>query len=215
MKFPELSCECFTRQLASAAPVPGGGGASALAGALGVALGGMVGSLTAGKKKYAAVQEDIIALQARASTLQADFLALVDKDAQAFEPLSRAYGLPTDTPEQQAEKTRVMEIALRTACGAPLEMMEKCCQAIQLHAEFAQKGAAIAISDVGVGAALCRAALAGAALNVFINTKTMGDATWAEDANRRANAMLDTYIPMADEIYRSVAKRLKTNKTVL
>ena len=151
MAFTQLSCEKFVEELASKAPVPGGGGASALVGAVGAALGNMVGSLTVGKKKYADVQEDILALKARTDKLQAEFLALVERDAEVFEPLSRAYGLPKDTPEQQAEKTRVMEAALKEACAVPLHIMEKCGEAIELHREFAAKGTALAISDVGVG----------------------------------------------------------------
>ena len=202
-----MSCEEFVVQLASKAPVPGGGGASALVAAVGAALGNMVGSLTVGKKKYADVQEDILALKAETDKLQAELLALVERDAEVFEPLSRAYGLPKDTPEEQAEKTRVMEAALKEACAVPLAVMEKCGEAIELHREFAAKGTLLAISDVGVGVAFCKAALQGASLNVFINTKAMQDRTHAEEANRRANALLAEYLPLADAIYADVAAR--------
>ena len=94
MAMYKKTCEEFVEVLASNAPVPGGGGASALVGAIGMALGNMVGSLTVGKKKYADVQEDIIALKAKADALQKEFLTLIDRDAEMFEPLSRAYGLP-------------------------------------------------------------------------------------------------------------------------
>lgn len=107
----------------------GGGGASALVGAIGTALGNMVGSLTLGKKKYADVQDDIIALKAKADALQAELLGLVQKDAEMFEPLSKAYGLPKETEEEKAEKARVMEAALKDACSVPVEIMEKICEA--------------------------------------------------------------------------------------
>ncbi len=207
MVFTQLSCEKFVEELASKAPVPGGGGASALVGAVGAALGNMVGSLTVGKKKYADVQEDILALKAKTDKLQAEFLALVERDAEVFEPLSRAYGLPKDTPEQQAEKTRVMEAALKEACAVPLRIMEKCGEAIELHREFAAKGTALAISDVGVGVIFCKAAMQGASLNVFINTKYMQDRDHAAAANRRANGLLDKYLSLADAIYADVAGR--------
>ena len=207
MVFTQLSCARFIEELASKAPIPGGGGASALVGAVGAALGNMVGSLTVGKKKYADVQEDILTLKARTDKLQAEFLALVERDAEVFEPLSRAYGLPKDTPEQQAEKERVMEAALKEACAVPLQIMEKCGEAIELHREFAAKGTALAISDVGVGVALCKAALQGASLNVFINTKAMTDRAEAERANARAEELLDKYTDLADEIYSAVAAR--------
>ncbi len=207
--FTKKSCEEFVRVLASKEPVPGGGGASALAGGLGIGLGNMVGSLTVGKKKYADVQEDILALKAKADALQDGLLALVAKDAEVFEPLSRAYGLPKDTPEQQAEKDRVMEKALRECCDVPLAIMEQCCKAIELHGDFAEKGTAIAISDVGCGVAMCKAALLAASLNVFINTKSMKDRPYAEEVEKRADAMLAKYTVLADKIYSGVLGRFR------
>ena len=209
MEFTKGSCEAFVEVLASKAPVPGGGGASSLVGAIGTALGNMVGSLTLGKKKYADVQDDIIALKAKADALQMELLDLVQKDAEMFEPLSKAYGLPKETEEQKAEKARIMEAALKDACSVPLLIMEKCCEAIELHKEFAAKGSALAISDVGVGVACCRAALLGASLNVFINTKSMADRAYAEEINQKANAMLTAYTARADAIYQSVLERLQ------
>ncbi len=207
MEFTKGSCEAFVEVLASKAPVPGGGGASSLVGAIGTALGNMVGSLTLGKKKYADVQEDIVALKAQADALQAKLLELVQKDAAMFEPLSKAYGLPRETEEQREEKARIMEEALKGACSVPLEIMERCCEAIELHRAFAAKGSALAISDVGVGVACCKAALQGASLNVFINTKSMTDRAYAEQINQKAEEMLDKYVPLADEIFADVRRR--------
>jgi formiminotetrahydrofolate cyclodeaminase len=208
MEFIKQSCEGFIAALASKEPVPGGGGASALVGAVGVALGNMVGNLTIGKKKYAGVQDAVTALNEKACALRRDFLALTGRDAEVFEPLSRAYGLPQETETEKAEKGRVMEAALKQACSVPLEIMEKCGEAINLHKEFAGKGTSIAISDVGVGVAFCKAALLGASLNVFINTKAMGDRVYAEKINSRARELLDIYTRLADDIYNSVAARL-------
>lgn len=207
MEFSKLSCEEFIDILASKEPVPGGGGASALVGGIGMALGNMVGSLTLGKKKYADVQDDIIRMKAKADQLQKDFIQLIAKDAVAFEPLSKAYGLPKDTEEQRAEKERIMEEALDVACGVPMEIMEKCCEAIELHKEFAAKGTAIAISDVGVGVICCRSALLGASLNVFINTKSMKNREHAEALNKKAEDMIAKYTAMADEIFADVRGR--------
>ena len=99
MGFSTVPCNEFVEVLASKAPVPGGGGASALVGAIGTALGNMVGSLTVGKKKYADVEEEMYALKAKCDTLQKELLALVEKDAEVFEPLSKAYGMPRNTEE--------------------------------------------------------------------------------------------------------------------
>lgn len=105
-RFTDYSCKDFITVLSGKAPVPGGGGASALAGAIGIALGNMVGSLTVGKKTYAAVEEDIIQCKKKADDITARLLDLVEKDAEAFEPLSAAYGMPKSTPEEIAKKGR-------------------------------------------------------------------------------------------------------------
>lgn len=157
MGFSTSRCDEFVEVLASKAPVPGGGGASALVGAVGTALGNMVGSLTVGKKKYADVEEEMYALKEKATALQNDFLRLIERDAEVFEPLAKAYGMPRETEEEKAEKARVMAIVLKDACSVPMEIMEKCCEALDLIVEFAAKGSALAISDAGVGAAFCKA----------------------------------------------------------
>ena len=208
MSFTDRTCKEFVEVLATKAPVPGGGGASALVGAIGTALGNMVGSLTVGKKKYADVEADIIELQKKADALQADLLALVEKDAEVFEPLAKAYGMPKDTPEQQAEKDRVMEKCLVDACSVPMEIMEKCCEAIDIMGEFAAKGSMLALSDAGVGAIVCKAALQGASLNVFINTSSMKDRDVALTCEARANDMLEKYTVIADNIFIDVKERL-------
>jgi formiminotetrahydrofolate cyclodeaminase len=207
--FRSLSCDEFAAVLASKAPVPGGGGASALVGALGAALGAMVCNLTLGKKKYADVQDDITGLLARTAKLQGELLELIVEDARNFEPLSRAYGLPADTENEKAVKAKTMESALRIACEPPLKIMKACCAALDIHLALAEKGAAIAISDVGAGAALCGAAMQAAALNVFINTRMMRDESSAAERNALAEELLQKYIPMAGEIYANVRDRFR------
>lgn len=209
MNIAAMRVETFLEELSSKAPVPGGGGASAVVAAVGTALGNMVGSLTAGKKKYADVEADIVVLNEKAARLCGELTALGDADAEAFEPLSRAYGLPKDTEEQRAEKDRVMEEALNHACGVPMEIMHKCCAAMELLEEYEKKGTVIAISDVGVGIAFLKAALQGASLNVFINTKAMKNKETAGRLNEEASGMLAKYLEKADEIYRSVTRRLE------
>lgn len=209
MGFTTYSCEDFVEVLSAKAPVPGGGGASALVGALGIALGNMVGSLTVGKKKYADVEADIILLKEKADVLQKELLNLVEEDARVFEPLSRAYSMPKETEEEKAEKARVMEVVLKDACSVPMEIMKKCCDAIDLIEEFAAKGSIIALSDAGVGAAFCKAALLGASLNVFINTKSMADREYAESLNDEANKMIQVYSVKADAVFENVNERLR------
>ena len=209
MGLNNIGCDEFVEVLASKAPVPGGGGASALVGAVGTALGNMVGSLTVGKKKYADVEAEMIELKAKADKLQAELLELIQKDADLFEPLSKVYGMPKDTPEQIAKKAEVMEVALKDACSVPMTIMEKCCEAIELQKTFAEKGSTLAISDAGVGVEFCKAALRVASLNVFINTKSMTNREYAKEVNKKAEDMLAKYTKMADEIFESVLQRLK------
>ena len=205
MSFADLSCSAFMEQLASSAPVPGGGGASALAGAIGTALGNMVGSLTVGKKKYADVEEDIIALNEEAAKLRLDLLEAIDRDAQAFEPLSKAYGIPKDDPA----RAEIMENALLKASEVPLEIMRTCAKALELIREYADKGSRLAVSDAGVGAALCKAAILGASLNVFINTKSMVNRDAAEKLENEADCIIKKYCSLADEIYMDVLSSLR------
>jgi formiminotetrahydrofolate cyclodeaminase len=203
----DWSCKEFVDVLATAAPTPGGGGAAALAGAIGMALGNMVGSLTLGKPKYAAVQEDIVALKAQASALQDRLLALVERDAKVFAPLAKAYGLPTNSQAQKAKKALVMEKCLRECAAVPLEIMAACAQAIDLQAQFAAKGTAIAISDVGCGVVLCCAAMRAASLNVLVNSKSMSDRDYAQEVNQEAKTLLESSIPQAEAIFANVARR--------
>jgi len=205
MKYIDNTCIGFIDILASKAAVPGGGGASALVGAVGIALGSMVGNLTVGKKKYADVEADILAIMEKAAFLQTELLRLVDEDAVAFEPLSRAYGIPKDDPGRAS----IMEEALRSACSVPIEIMRACAEAIELQAEFAKKGSVMAVSDAGVGVVCCKAALQGASLNVFINTASMADKDYARAIEAEADALLAKYNAMADGIYDSVVARLR------
>lgn len=207
MDFTQYSCQEFVTALASKAPVPGGGGASALVGAIGTALGSMVGNLTTGKKKYADVESDIKKLMEQAERIQSELLSLVEQDALVFEPLSKAYSLPKNTEEEKTHKARIMEAALKSACEVPVKIMEKCCEAIELHEEFGKKGSIIAISDVGVGVICLKSALMGASLNVFINTKSMTDREYAESVHIKVNHMLEKYTQLADNIYADVRSR--------
>ena len=194
------SCRRFVEVLASDAPAPGGGGAAALVGAIGTALGNMVGSLTVGKKKYADVEEEILALKAKCDALQKELLDQVEADDKGFVPLAKAYGIPKDDPNRDA----ILEEATITACGVPMHIMELCCQAIDYIAVFAAKGSRLAVSDAGCGAVCCKAALQAASLNVFINTKSLKNREVAEEMNAKANGMLNKYCAMADEIFNTV-----------
>ena len=194
------SCRKFVEVLASDAPAPGGGGAAALVGAIGTALGNMVGSLTVGKKKYADVEAEIIALQGKCSALQKELLDQVEADEKGFVPLAKAYGIPKDDPA----RAETLEKATVTACQVPVRIMELCCEAREAIAVCAAKGSRLAVSDAGCAAVCVKAALQAASLNVFINTKTLKDRALAEEMNARCLGMLETYGAMADGIFETV-----------
>ena len=194
--FKLQTCEDFIEVLASKAAVPGGGGAAALTG-------------TVGKKTYADVEDEIIECKKEADEIAKEFLELMDKDAEAFEPLSRAYGLPKSTPEEIAEKEEIMENALNVACGVPIEIMKTCARGIDLVEVFAAKGSRIALSDAGVGATLLKSAMQGASLNVYINTKSMKDRKRAEELNQLADSLREEYEAKADRIFAEVSSRIR------
>jgi len=203
MEFAEHTLKDFTALLSSKAATPGGGGASALAGALGAALGAMVGNLTIGKPKYAAVEEDIIVLTERAKTLSKRLVALVDADAVAFEPLSMAYSLPKDAPNRDD----IMEACLRRAADVPLEILRCCCEAIELNEAFAEKGSVMAVSDAATGAVLCWGAMYGAAVNVKVNTKLMKRRDYADAINAEVDARMEEYWKRAEKVYEDIYRR--------
>lgn len=194
------SCRRFVEVLASDAPAPGGGGAAALVGAVGTALGNMVGSLTVGRKKYADVETEIVALKAKCDALQTELLDQVEADEVNFLPLAKAYGIPKDDPNRD----QIMEEAALIACTAPIKIMELCCEALKAIAVFAEKGSRLAVSDAGCGAVCVKAALQAASLNVFINTKSLKNRAVAGEMNAKCLSMLDKYGALADEIFESV-----------
>ena len=204
MKYVDLSVKDYTEELASKSPVPGGGGTSALVGALGISLGNMVGELTVGKKKYAHVEEDIKELIQRGNEIRDKLLTLVDKDPEVFEPLAKAYGIPKDDPSRDT----ALEEASKNACLVPLEIMRVLAEAINVIYDFKNQGSKLAISDAGCGAALCKAGMEAAALNVYINTKGLKDRAFAEEVNQEVDELLNEFGYLAEVIYDQVQEEL-------
>lgn len=203
--FAEFVCE-----LSSSAPVPGGGGASAAAGALASALVSMVANLTVGKKKYAAYEEDMQRIRAEAARLSDQLIRLADADAEAFAPLAEAYRLPQTTDQEKQHREEVMKAVLWNASNVPLRIMETVAEVIDLTAEAAEKGSRMAVSDAGVAAVFAQAALKGASLNIFINTKSMKDRTAAEELNARAAALIAEGQEKTDRIFQQILSDLRS-----
>ncbi len=205
----EKSVIDFLEKLSSDQPVPGGGGASAVVGACGTALGMMVGNLTVGKKKYIDVETDMQSYLTQLQQLREEFEQLVTEDARVFEPLSKAYGLPKNTQEELEKRNEIMEQALLEASLVPIKIMETSLKGMQVLEQLNQKGSKIAISDVGVGILFMKAALEGASLNIFINTKLMKNRVQAQRLNQAADMMIRKGRELAGEIYESVLYKIR------
>jgi formiminotetrahydrofolate cyclodeaminase len=208
MEFSEYPISEFLTALASKEATPGGGGASALTAALGAALGNMVGNLTVGKETYKDVEADMYCLMNETAQLQKELTALIQKDADGFAPLAAAYKMDKNDPNYDA----VMEQCLRDAAAVPMEVLRLSCRMIELHSAYAKKGSALAISDAATGAALCWAAMYGAAVNVVTNTRLMKDREYAKRMNAEADKLMNKYRKLAEHTYDSVYQTLKKEK---
>ncbi len=205
----DQTCSAFIEVLASKAPVPGGGGAAAMGGAIGMALSNMVGNLTVGKKKYADVEGEVKELIAKGEGIILKLKKLVDKDAEVFEPLSKAYGLPKNTPEEAKIKEETMENCCKTACGVPMEIMRAAFEGIKIHARMGEIGTMIAISDVGCGVVFLKSALISGSLNVIINLNTIKDQAFCSTTRKEMDDLLNTGSKIADETLNLVISKLK------
>lgn len=194
----------FAKALASPAPVPGGGGACAVCGALGASLGAMAAALTKGKKKFAEHAERLDQLESSLGHLSDELVALADADAEAFAPLAEAYKLPADYPDRAA----ILEQRLCAAAAVPMRMLEACYETLDILRELSEKCSVLVISDVGVAAAQCRAAAGGALLNVRANTRLMQNKETAAALDKKSSELARSAFELADLIYKSVVERL-------
>lgn len=204
----DKSCKDFVNVLSSKEPVPGGGGAAALVGAIGMALGNMVGNLTVGKKKYKDVEEEVKEIMEKAQKLQKDLLSMVDGDAEVFKGVSKVYKMPKNTSEEKEKRAEAMEAALKNACSVPLEIMKTARDAIKLQARLSEIGSAMAISDVGVGVLCLKSALLSGRLNVIINLNGIKDDEFVKKTSDEMENVLEEGISLADKTYEKVVKRL-------
>ena len=208
MKLAELTTAGFTDLLASDAPAPGGGSAAALEGALGAALTAMVCSLTIGKKKYAEFEETVKAAQAKATDLKVRFVDVMDRDTEAFNVVSAAFGMPKATDEEKAARSAAIQKGLEGCTKTPFEMMELAVETLELTASILGKSNDSAASDLGVSALSLRAAIQGAWLNVLINIGSLKNKELAEDYRAKGEALLARALPLADQIYETVVKAM-------
>ncbi len=198
----------FLDELASEQPTPGGGGAAAIMGAVGAALVSMVANLTIGKKNYEAFDAELKATNAEAEKVRAELTAAIDEDVVAFNAVMGAYGLPRGTDEEKAARAAAIQAALKQATDAPLRAVKACHEVIKLSAVVAEKGNINVISDAGVAVLAANAGLRSAALNVYINAKSIKDREFAEIRLGEVNALTELAALKTEEVYAVVRGKI-------
>lgn len=194
----------FIEELSSSAPTPGGGGASALIGALSSALCNMVVNLTTGKKKYAAYQDKLDEYIVSIENMTSRLLEDIEKDAKAFAPLAAAYSMDKDTTRYE----EIMEEAILNAATAPMEITHDIYNLVPIIEELEVIGSRLAISDVAVAATAARAALEGAVMNVYINTKFMKNREVAMAMNEEADRLVAEGTKRLKKVYDNIYRQM-------
>jgi formiminotetrahydrofolate cyclodeaminase len=206
--FTEKTVVQFLDELASKAPVPGGGSVSALSGALAAGLVTMVCDLTLGKKKYADVEEEIKGIRQQAEELRARLQNLLQADVEAYGRLSASYKLPRETDEEAADRYAAVQAATIEATEVPLQIAEAAREALELSAPAAIKGNKWAVSDAGIAALLGEAAVHSALMNVKINLGSLDDEDQTALFLRRMEAVLSGLAAKRAAIIEVVEERL-------
>ena len=194
----------FTIEASSKSPTPGGGGVSGLVGSLAASLSQMVTNLTIGKEKYIMYTSELESIKREAEILRINLLDSINKDAEAFLPLSKVYALPKDS-EGYEEK---MEECLRKAAEPPYLILKYCARIVDLNERLAEIGSKLSVSDAGTSVMLAHGAMYGAFINIKVNTRLMKDKEYASKLNDEAVKILDEYSVKALNVYDDVCKRL-------
>jgi formiminotetrahydrofolate cyclodeaminase len=212
MTIRALPLETFLAELGSKAATPGGGSAAAVLGALGAALCGMVANLTAGKKKYAAVEDRMQRLIAQADALRQQLVDAIEADVVAFEGVMRAYAMPKQTEAEIAAREAAIQHGLLQAIDAPLLCARLCRQAMVLAEEAAAHGNTAVISDAGVAMLAADAGLRSSALNVMVNVKSLSDRSAAAPKRAELDALMCGSAELAARVYQDVWKHLAEDR---
>ncbi len=198
----------FLDELASTSPAPGGGSVAALAGALGAALTSMVCNLTAGKKKYAGVEQEMKTVLVKAEGLRKIFTDLIVRDTEAFNKVMEAFSLPKETDDQKALRNAAIQEATKEATLVPLRVMKHTVDGLALTKVVAEKGNVNSVSDAGVSALMLYAAAEGAALNVQINLSGINDPEFVGWHADEVISILRSCKMKADEIREIVGNKI-------
>lgn len=203
-KMCDKTIDLFIEELADKKPVPGGGGASALVGALGVALLNMDAIYTTGNEKYKDVEDEIKAQIEKYNEIIISLKDLVQGDADAFYPLSLCYKMPRTTDEEKRLKREALEKNLYKAAMIPLQIMEKSYEAILLIDRLTEIGNKNVIGDVATGAVFLIAALKGASLSVFANTSSMKNEENIKMINEKSMKLLNEGTELANKSFEKI-----------
>jgi formiminotetrahydrofolate cyclodeaminase len=200
-----LTLEEFVRRLASADPVPGGGSASAVTGALGASLVAMVAVLSEGRPRYAAHAGTHARAGAAGLRLVERLLDLADEDAAAYGSYAAAMKLPRGTDDERETRAASIRTAARAAAEAPLACVAACRELLAAAESLAGRSNVNAASDLAVAANLGEAAARGAAENVLINLPAMADDVSAALMTEQVDGYLHEVQELADRAREVVA----------
>ena len=204
----DKSLQQFLDELASKAATPGGGSAAAIMGSTSAALISMVCNLTIGKSKFAEVETDMQALLQKSEALREKFTGMIKADAEAFDQVMAAYGLPKATEAEKDQRSEEIQHALKAATEVPLACVRACSEVISLSREAAEKGNPNVISDAGVAVIAGFSALKSAALNVYINAGAIKDQAFAQARLDELERILKDSDVETEEIYKCVKDQL-------
>jgi methenyltetrahydrofolate cyclohydrolase len=197
--YAEKPLQFFLDKLCSSSPEPGGGSASALVGAIGASLSGMLAALTINKKGYEQVKTDMEEHYAHAKKLKDDMLLLLQKDTEAFEDASKAFKMPKDTDEQKKKRGEAIESGLKKATEVPLSIMEKSLEVARLAQKVLMSGNEMAITDGAISALFAEAAAIGGMINVRINFSWMKDKEYVSSIEKRLGVILEEVRKIREE----------------
>ena len=205
MKLAQMTVTQFADTVASDAPAPGGGSVAALEGSIGAALTAMVACLTQGRKKYADFAEHAAEVEQKGNDLKARFLDVMDRDTEAFNLVSDAFGMPKETDEQKAARSAAIQNGLKACTRTPMEMMELCGEAVALAASLLERGFNdTSASDLGVAFLSLKAGIQGAWLNVLINIGSIKDEAFAAEYRQKGETLLGTALPLCDRCFEKI-----------
>ncbi len=206
--FAEERIADFLQELGSDAPVPGGGGAAALAGAEAAGLVTMVARLTAGKEAFASIESRVQQIIAQGDQKRQILLEAIDQDAAAFQALMNSYRLPRTLDEEKATRTKAIQAGLRAAIDSPMAIARECAALVELAAELAETANPHAITDAGTAAHLAEAALLGAILQARINLKSVKDLNYAENTRAEISRLIESSRHSRERAIAAVEKHL-------